>query len=167
MMALTTRCIILFATATAVLAASAAAMPVTPQQTALQRLAGTWTCVTHGSDNTTFRETDVDTMFANWLSISSTYPAQNGQPGGSGSTYLGYDSKNKRWVITGVGTDGSYFTAYSNSRNYDGSHWVDAYPADGGTAVIHMPASNRYMLDSSLPNAQGKIVVEHAVCTRR
>lgn len=85
----------------------------------MQSLVGTWNCISHGSDKKTYRETDTDAMYGNWLRIDASYPAQNGQPAGTGVTFFGYDSKNKRWVVTGVGTDGSYFTASSTSPAFN------------------------------------------------
>ncbi len=136
-------------------------------QDSLRGLVGTWSCVTHSSDNKTYRETDVDTMYGNWLHVSSTYPGQNGQPEGSGTTFFGYDSTNKRWVVSGIGTDGSYFIATSSSPTIDGSHWSDQYPADGGTAVFHMIQTTQYTLDSQAPGDKGTTVTSHAICTRQ
>lgn len=144
--------------------AGASAAPST-QLTTLQGLVGTWTCVTQVG-GTMYHETDVDGMYGKWLKIESSYPAQGGQPPTTGTTFFGYDSKHARWVVTGLGEDGSYFTAISTSPKYDGSTWTDVFPADHGTAVIHMPSNARYTLDAKVPGDQGKMETTHAVCTR-
>ena len=144
--------------------ATASATP-TMQASTLQGIAGTWTCITQAGGKT-YHETDVDSMYGKWLKIESTYPAQNGDPASTGMTFLGYDSKRGHWVVTGLGADGSYFTATSTSPKYDGSTWTDAFPADHGTAVIHMPSNARYTLDASQPGDKGKMETSHSVCTR-
>lgn len=143
------------------------AWAASPQQSTIQSFVGTWSCVTHSSDNKTYRETDTDAMYGNWLRIDAAYPAQNGQPAGTGVTFFGYDSKNKRWVVTGVGTDGSYFVSTSTSPAFNGSHWSDQYPADHGTAVLHMTQATQYSMDMQNPGAKGKMMTQHAVCTRQ
>lgn len=151
----------------ALLTSAAALSATSSQQATLRSFVGSWTCLTHSSDNMTFHESDVDTMYGNWLKVDSEYPAQNGQPAGTGVTFFGYDPKNKRWIVTGVGNEGSYFTAYSNSPNYDGAKWIDAYPNDHGTAIVHVTSNNRYTLDTTAPGAAGKTMTQHAVCTRQ
>jgi hypothetical protein len=138
-----------------------------PQQATVQGFVGTWSCITHSSDNKTYRETDVDSMFGDWLRIDSTYPAQGGAPAGTGVTFLGYDSKHARWIVTGVGTDGSYFTSVSMSPAFDGSKWTDQYPNDHGTAVLHMPTATQYTMDMQAPSSQGKMTSQHAICTKQ
>lgn len=138
-----------------------------PQQTTLQGFVGIWSCITHSSDNKTYRETDSDTMYSDWVRINATYPAQNGQPAGTGVTFFGYDSKKKQWVVTGVGTDGSYFVATSTSPAFNGSAWSNQYPADHGTAVLHMARSTQYSMDMQTPGKNGKMMTQHAVCTKQ
>jgi hypothetical protein len=138
-----------------------------PQQTTLQSFVGTWKCVTHGSDNKSFNETDTDTMFGDWLKIESSYAAQAGQPAASGVSYAGYDAKRHHWIVTGVGTDNSYFTAISSSPTWDGAKWTDAYPADHGTAVTHGPSGGKYTLVSSGPGPTGKMMTYTSVCTKQ
>lgn len=134
------------------------------QQATLQKFVGTWTCVTT-TGKQTYRETDVDTMYGNWVRSSGSYPAQGGQPAGTSTTFFGYDGKSARWVVTGVGTNGSYFTASSSSPNFNGSSWSDIYPADHGGAVIHM-ASSQYTMDSHDPDGKGKMSTSHTVCKK-
>ena len=154
------------ASAFAAMLASASAA-ASPQQATLQGFVGTWDCVTRTADNKTYKETDTDTMFGNWLRIEGALPAQNGAPAGSSTTFAGYDSQHRRWVITGVGTDNSYFTAISNSTAWDGSKWTDVYPDDHGTALVHGPSGGRYTLVSTGPDGHGKMTTSHAVCTKR
>jgi hypothetical protein len=138
-----------------------------PQQATVESFVGTWACITHSSENKTYRETDVDSMYGNWLRINSSYPAQNGAPAGTGVTFFGYDAKNKHWVVTGVGTDGSYFIATSSSPEFNGSKFMDQYPSDHGTTVLHMTKSTEYSMDTQAPNDKGKTMTQHAVCTRQ
>ncbi|MGC1379760.1 MAG: hypothetical protein WA814_01910 [Candidatus Baltobacteraceae bacterium] len=136
------------------------------QQTLVQSFVGNWTCVSHSSDSTTFHESDVDTMYGNWLKVASTYPAQMGQPAGMGTTFFGYDAKNHRWIVAGAGTNGEYFVNYSNSQNFDGAKWINGFPNARTTAVTHS-TSTQYTVDSQGPNPQGKLVTTHEVCVRR
>lgn len=131
-----------------------------PQQATIAGLVGTWSCVTHTSENKTYHETDVDSMYGNWLRIDASYAAQAGAPASTSVTFLGYNSKQRRWVVMGVGTDGSYFTSTSTSPAYNGSKWTDQFPNDHGTELIHMTRSTQYSMDVSGANAA------HAVCTK-
>lgn len=147
------------------LATASAAM--SPQQTTLQSFVGTWKCVTRGSDNKAFDETDTDTMYGNWLKIEAAYPAQAGQPAITSTSYAGYDAKRHHWIITGVGTDNSYFTATSTSSTWDGAKWTDVYPVDHGTAVTHGPSGGKYTLVSSGPGPSGKMMTYTSACTKQ
>ena len=158
--ALTIAGFVLFAIAPTVAGAAS------PQQATINGFVGTWNCITHSSENKTYHETDVDTMYGNWLRVDATYPAQNGAPAGTGVTFLGYDSKHGMWVVTGVGTDGSYFMSTSKSAAFNGSKWMDQYPNDRGTAVLHMTRSTQYSMDMTSPMGR-KPVTQHAVCTKQ
>lgn len=136
------------------------------QQATVQGLVGSWSCVTHTGDNKTYREADVDTMYGKWLKIESTYPAQNSEPAGTAQIFFGYDSKHNRWIVAGVDTGGNYFINYSNSTNFDSSQWHDGFPNQHGSAVVSLTPYTRYTVDSKGPNAQGKMVTSHEVCTR-
>ncbi|MGA8533978.1 MAG: hypothetical protein WB615_07720 [Candidatus Tumulicola sp.] len=151
---------------TLAVAIAAAPAGASPQQATLQSFVGTWTCITHGNDNKTYRETDVDSMYGNWLKIESDYPAQNGAPAGTATTFVGYDGKHGHWIATGVGTDDSYFTSYSKWPKFDGSKWYDAYPNDHGTATFQMPTSTSYTMQSVTPNAKGVMSSSHSICTK-
>lgn len=153
-------------TAVAGLAAGgSSAGSMTPAQT-MHALLGHWTCVTQDSTHHTTRETDTYQMWGAWLHDASSFPAQNGSPAGQGESFIRYDSSAGRWVITGVDTMGVYFTASSSSHTFNGSHWVDNYPADGGWANLHMTSANQVILDSSGPDGHGHTVTSHQVCTR-
>jgi hypothetical protein len=163
------RCIATAAIGVFALAATIATVSAatSSQQQQLQGFVGTWSCVTHTADNKSYRETDTDTMYGNWLRVASAYPAQAGAPAGTATTFVGYDSKHTHWIVTGVGTDGSYFTSYSNSPAFDGSKWIDAYPNDHGTALFHMPSSASYTMDTTGPDQKGKMSSSHTVCTKQ
>ncbi len=152
--------------AVAALGVAAVARASSPQQSTVTGFVGTWTCITHSSDGKTYHETDVDTLYGNWLRIDASYPAQAGQAAGTGTTFFGYDAKHARWIVTGVGTDGSYFTAMSTSPAFDGSKWADQYPNDHGTAVLHMTKTTQYSMDQQGPGPSGKVVTQHGVCTK-
>jgi hypothetical protein len=137
-----------------------------PQAT-VQGLVGNWSCISHSSDNKTYRATDVDTMYGKWLKIDSTYPAQNGEPAGTEQAFFGYDSKHGRWIVTGVSTSGEYFMNYSNSTNFNGSQWYDGFPNQHGSAVVGLTPYTRYTVDSKGPNEQGKTITTHEVCTKQ
>jgi hypothetical protein len=137
------------------------------QQATVQGLVGTWSCVSHTSENKTFHGTDVDTMYGKWLAIDETFPAQNGEAAGTARVFFGYDPKHSRWIVAGVDTNGAYFVNYSNSPSFDGAQWYDGYPNNHGSAVTHLKPYTQYTVDSKGPNAQGKIVTDHEVCTKQ
>lgn len=153
--------------AAAFFACSSVALAAAPSpQATVQGLVGSWSCVSHSSDNKTYRESDVDTMYGKWLKISSTYPAQNGRAAGTGQAFFGFDAQNKRWIIAGVDTSGEYYVNYSNSPVFDGSQWYDGYPNAHGSAIVHM-MSTQYTVDSKGPGPQGKTIASHLVCTKQ
>lgn len=142
----------------------ASTMMMTPQQT-MHGMIGRWTCVAHDSTHKTSRETDVYSMWGAWLRDDTTFSAQNGGPSGSGLSLMRYDAQHGRWVIMGGDTTGGYFTATSTAHALNGSHWTDAYPADGGWANVHMSA-NQMTVDSGGPDMHGHMMTTHDVCTR-
>ncbi|HTX58720.1 MAG TPA: hypothetical protein VMH02_03510 [Verrucomicrobiae bacterium] len=160
------RCVSLAVAAAAIAFPSAASVAAaSPQQATVQSLVGNWSCVTHTSDNKTYHETDVNSTFGPWLKISAAYPAQEGQPAASGLSFFGYDSKHARWYITSVDTMGGYGSSYSNSKSFGGSQWHDGYPDNNGSAAI-TASKNQFVVDGKGPNAQGKTVTSHEICTR-
>ncbi len=145
-------------------AASMMSSMMTPQAT-VASFVGTWSCVTHTSDNKTYHETDVDTTYGKWLKISFSSPAQTGQPASMGTAFLGYDSKMGRWYFTNVDTLGNYGSAYSTSKNFGGSTWHDGYPDNHGSATISW-SKNQYTVDGKGPNEKGQMTTSHEVCTK-
>lgn len=135
------------------------------QQATVKALTGNWTCVTHGSDGKTWRESDVNTMWGRWLKVSGTYSAQNGEPAGNDMTFFGYDDKHGRWIVSTVDSAGFYGLNYSTSSAWAGSKWHDGYPNDGGGATVSV-SKNQFVIDGSGPNDQGKTITSHQVCTR-
>jgi hypothetical protein len=144
-------------------AASMSSM-MTPQTT-LNSFVGGWSCTTHTSDNKTYHESDVDTMYGKWIKISASFPAQEGQAAATGTAFLGYDAKMVRWYFTNVDTLGNYGSAYSTSKNFGGSTWHDGYPDNHGSATISW-SKNQYTVDGKGPNEKGQMTTSHEVCTR-
>lgn len=105
-------------------------------------------------------------MWGAWLRADTTFAPQNGQPKDVAQTFVGFDSAAKRWNIVSIDADGSYYTRYSTSREFDGSHWADGYPADGGRAVIGTPNPRQYTFDFTGRPSNGRTDVSHTVCTR-
>jgi len=105
-------------------------------------------------------------MWGAWLRADTAFAPQNGQPKDVAQTFVGFDSGTKRWNIVSIDADGSYYTRYSGSRAFNGSHWVDGYPADGGSAVIGTPNPRQYTFDFTGRPAKGHQDVSHTVCTR-
>jgi hypothetical protein len=149
----------------ALVAISVAVATASPQQMTVQSFVGTWNCVTHTGDNKTYHETDTDSMWGNWLKISSTYPAQGGQPAATGMGIFGYDGKQGRWYVASADTLGNYSSNYSTSKSLGGSTWHDGYPNNGGTATVSM-SKNQYVVDGKGPGPNGKMMTTHQVCTR-
>lgn len=145
--------------------AALSAGTMTSQQT-MHALVGTWSCITHDSSHKTWHETDVYSMWGAWLRDDTRFPAQNGEPGGTGISFTRYDSHAGKWVITGADTGGTLFTATSSNHAFDGSRWVDVYPADNGWANLHMPSSHEVVIDSGTPDGHGHTMTDHDVCTR-
>ena len=146
-------------------AVPAAAPAASPQQATLQAMTGNWTCVTHDSSGKTWNETDVGTMWGSWLKTESTFPAQNGQPAGSGLTFLGYDAANRRWYVSFLNTAGEYGSAYSTSKTWGGSKWQDGYPNNHGSSSI-TASKNQFSIDTKMAGANGKTMTSHEVCTK-
>jgi hypothetical protein len=148
--------------AVASILAAAPCDAMSPQQ-AISNMTGQWTCITHDSAHRVWRETNVNAPFGPWMRLASVFPAQNGQPAGKATKYLGYDSQTKRWIVMSIDDSGGYYTMYSNSPTLDGAHWIDAYPADHRTGYLKFAGTNEYTFDSSTPGAPA---ASHTVCTR-
>ncbi len=134
----------------------------TKQQQTLHAFVGRWTCISHFSRHKTFKEVDTYSPYGTWLRIDATYPAQNGQPAATGVSFFGYDANHHRWIIGGFDSTGGYYITYSTSPTFNGSHWSDGYPPNGGWANVTMPSNNRYTIDTG----GGEMGVSHTVCTR-
>lgn len=132
----------------------------------MPNLVGTWSCVTHDSTHKTWHETDVYSMWGPWLKDNASFPSQNGERAGTGMSFSTYDAQHGRWVITYADSNGTYFTASSSSHAFNGSHWVDEYPADNGTATVRMTNANTLVIDSTMPDGHGHVSTGHEVCTR-
>ena len=106
-----------------------------------------------------------DAMWGAWLRADTTFAPQNGQPKDVAQTFVGFDAAAKRWNIVSIDADGSYYTRYSSSRDFNGSHWVDGYPADGGKAVIGV-SPHMYTFDFTGRPTNGKVDISHTACMR-
>lgn len=129
-------------------------------------LAGRFECITKDSQNQIWRVSTVNKPYGAWLRLDARYPAQNGQPAGTAITLVGFDNSEKRWNIVSVDGDGTYYTRYSTSHHFDGSQWVDGFPADGGRAVVRITSSAEYTFDLTTPTGSGKTSRSHTVCMR-
>jgi hypothetical protein len=107
---------------------------MSPQQE-VHSLSDRFECITRDSQSQTWRLLTVNKPFGAWLRLDAMYPAQHGQPAGSAITLVGFDKSTKRWNIVSVDGDGTYYTRYSTSRDFNGSRWIDGDPADGGRAI--------------------------------
>ncbi|HEX5206620.1 MAG TPA: hypothetical protein VFW10_02355 [Steroidobacteraceae bacterium] len=138
----------------------------TPTPSGLEALVGTFNCVTHASDGTVWRFHSVNRPWGRWVRADTTFAPQNGQPGDTASTFVGFDGNAKQWNIVSIDNDGSYYTRSSRSGSFDGSHWVDGYPADGAKAVIRLRDKRQYTFDLITPGAKGRAATSNTVCTR-
>ena len=139
----------------------------TPQQD-MHRLTGRYECRQRDSGGQTWRlpSPSMDRS-GSWLRLDATYPAQNGQPAGTAITFVGFDAAAKRWSIVSVSADGSYYTRYSTSRDFNGCRsGSTATSADGGKAVVKVISSGEYTFDFASPTGPGKTARSHTVCTK-
>lgn len=134
-------------------------MNQTPQQT-LQSLAGTWNCTNSGGGFPSFTERDVDSMYGRWLRMDARYS------GFTGIDFLGYDTRNHRWVFVVANERGGYGIVYSNSSDLNGSSWHDGYPVHGAGGTFRIVSSNEYRFDGTNPGRHGKILTSQTVCKR-
>lgn len=128
-------------------------------------IVGSYNCVTHASDGLTWHFQSVNQPWGSWVRADTTFAPQNGRPRDSGSTFVGFDSNAKQWNIVAIDRGGSYYTRYSKSPSFDGSHWSDGYPADGARATIGVTAAG-YTFDLATPPEHGRSGWSHTVCTR-
>jgi hypothetical protein len=128
-------------------------------------IVGSFECVTHGSDGLTWRFRSVNQPWGSWVRADTTFAPQNGRPRDTGSTFVGFDNDAKRWNIIAIDSGGSYYTRYSKSPSFNGSHWIDGYPADGARATIGVTAAG-YTFDLATPPERGRSGWSHTVCAR-
>lgn len=140
------------------------AATMTPPE--LAAIVGTFNCITHASGGTVWRFHSVNRAWGGWVRADTTFAPQNGQPADTASTFVGFDGSAKRWNIVSVDNDGSYYTRSSRSKSFDGSHWVDGYPADGAKAVIRVHGRQQYTFELVSRGANGRPETSSTVCTR-
>lgn len=135
-------------------------------QRGLAAIVGTFDCVTHDSDGVVWRFHSVNRPWGTWVRADTTFMPQNNQPADSASTFVGFDAKAKRWNIVSIDEDGSYYTRYSSSREFDGSRWIDGFPADGARALIRVRDMRQYTFDLTTIARNGRAEISSTVCTR-
>jgi hypothetical protein len=128
-------------------------------------IVGSFDCVTHGSNGLTWRFRSVNQPWGSWVRADTTFAPQNGRPRDTGSTFVGFDDDAKQWNIIAIDTAGSYYTRYSKSPSFNGSHWIDGYPADGARATIALTATG-YTFDLTTPLEHGSSGWSRTACTR-
>ncbi len=77
------------------------------------------------------------------------FPAENGQRAQMAVTFVGFDPDAKRWNIAVVNDGGSCYTRYGSSPDFNGSRWVDGYPADGGQAITTLGSGKLFRFPAS------------------
>lgn len=132
----------------------------------LDAIVGTFDCVTHESSGTVWRFHSVNRAWGPWVRVNTTFAPQNGQPADSASVFVGFDAKAKQWNIIAIDIDGSYYTRSSASKAFDGSHWVDVYPADGAKAIVGLRGKRQYTFDLVTAGPKGHAPTSHTLCTR-
>jgi hypothetical protein len=137
-----------------------AAMPA-----GLAALLGTFNCVTHTGGGLVWRFHSSNHAWGAWVRADTTFAPQNGQPADTASTFVGFDAATKRWNIVSINADGSYYTRYSTSKAFDGSHWLDGYPADGAAALIRAD-ERQYTFEFTASGKDGHDDTSKTVCTR-
>jgi hypothetical protein len=155
---------------TALCAASVAALVNEPvwarSLESAQMIVGRYACETREAGQPVIRFSSVNTGWGAWLRADTTFRMPNGKPPDIATTYVGFDPSAKQWSIIAIDKDGSYYTRHSTSPYFNGSHWTDNFPADGGTALITVSASRNYTFDFTGAAVKGKIERSHTVCTR-
>jgi hypothetical protein len=132
----------------------------------LAAIIGTFSCVTHDDGGGVWRFHSSNHAWGAWVRADTSFAPQNGQPADTASTFVGFDATAKRWNIISIDADGSYYTRYSSSRVFDGSHWSDGYPADGAKAVIRVRGNRQYTFELVTSVKNGHAETAETVCTR-
>jgi hypothetical protein len=133
--------------------------------TGLDAIIGTFDCITHGG-GVVWRFHSSNHAWGAWVRADTTFAPQNGQPADRASTFVGFDATTRQWNIISIDADGSYYTRYSKSRSFDGSHWLDGYPADGAKALIRTEGKRRYTFALVSPGRSGRDHTAKTECTR-
>lgn len=132
---------------------------------AASAIIGNFNCVTTASGKPAMHFRSINRAWGPWVNVHASFPAQNGLPPILAQVFLGFDPAAKRWSIVTLNDDGSYYTRHSTSPALNGSRWVDNFPADGATAVIHLTPGGDYVFDFT-PKPGGTDVPSHTVCMR-
>lgn len=140
------------------------AVPTSPPE--LAAIVGTFNCTTHDSAGAVWHFHSVNKAWGKWVRADTTFPPQHGQPADTASTFVGFDAQTQRWNIVSIDTDGSYYTRYSTSKTFDGSHWLDGYPADGAKALIRVQGRQQYTFELMSPGKKGRIETSDTTCKR-
>jgi hypothetical protein len=147
--------------------ASVVSIAAAAPQPGVHSIVGTYDCVVYADGRRVDHFRSVNVAWKAWVHVTTTRDAEKGKPPDVSETYVGFDADAKRWNIVGVDASGSYWTRHSTSQLFDGSRWIDDYPADGGTAIVRVRGSGaQYTFDLSLPKSNGSSDNSHVVCTR-
>lgn len=133
----------------------------------LAAIVGTFDCVTHAAGGVVWRFHSINRAWGAWVRVDTTFAPQNGQPADTASTFVGFDTQAKRWNIVSIDRDGTYYTRLSKSKAFDGSQWVDGYPADGAQAVIRVRGNRQYTFALVARRSHGQAQTSTTVCTRK
>jgi|GEM_PF-4281564 len=132
----------------------------------LQGMVGDWSCVDRDSDAVVTRFTNRAKIYGDWLRLDSSFAAEPRHAPVTGITFLGRDAARQRWIITAVIETGEYWVRSSPSKHLDGSRWVDAYPADGATAVLRLPQPGRRWTFQLTQASGSKAFESNVTCDR-
>ncbi len=134
-------------------------------QVAIPDLLGTFSCTQHDRSGTTWHFRSINQPFGSFVRADTVFAPQNGQPADYASTYVGYEAGAKHWNIVSVDQDGTYFTRYSSSRDFNGAQWTDRYPADGSSAVVLLDKRG-YKFKLTGHDKSGRTFTSNTVCVR-
>ncbi len=146
------------------LAIAALAIPASADTPAsqLQYFIGTWNCIVHAGQITfTVNESIAVMPGGAWLHETATDSEKN-QPVATEDNYLGYDTRNSRYVLLGITSLGTYYVSTSSSTTLNGSKWQSAFPT-GTSDTLTEDSSTRYTIDGV--DAGGATTQQ--VCTRQ
>jgi hypothetical protein len=136
-----------------------------PAASELTNMLGYWDCTERDTTGHTSRFRSNNTRYGTWLRLNAAFAAEPGQKPLTAVTFIGFDSGNKRWIISSTQSSGDYFVRASVSKHLSGSWWVDAYPADGATAVLTISPPDQWTF--ALSQVSGVKVFRVNVLCRR